>query len=63
MRDDIIRQLALQEPFVITTGFDRENLFFQVEHPADKNDFMLDYVKSKNVARYEALIARLGLRK
>ncbi len=24
---------------------------------------MLDYVKSKNVARYEALIARLGLRK
>ena len=45
VRDDIIRQLALQEPFVITTGFDRENLFFQVEHPADKNDFMLDYVK------------------
>lgn len=24
---------------------------------------MLDYVKSKNVARYESLIARLGLRK
>lgn len=51
VRDDIIRQLALKEPFVITTGFDRENLFFQVEHPADKNDFMLDYVKrNKNVS-------------
>lgn len=27
VRDDIISQLALREPFTLTTGFDRENLF------------------------------------
>ena len=45
VRDDINSKLALCDPFVITTGFDRENLFFQVEHPADKNEFMTEYVK------------------
>lgn len=44
VRDDIIRQLGLESPFSVTTGFDRENLFFQVEHPADKTKFLLDYV-------------------
>jgi len=45
VRDDIILQLGLNSPFTITTGFDRENLFFQVEHPADKTQFLLDYIK------------------
>lgn len=45
VRDDIVRQLCLDDPFVLTTGFDRENLFFQVEHPADKSRFLLDYVR------------------
>lgn len=45
VRDDIARLLDLQSPFVLTTGFDRENLFFHVEHPADKNAFLLDYIK------------------
>ncbi|NLD06166.1 MAG: RecQ family ATP-dependent DNA helicase, partial [Synergistaceae bacterium] len=45
VRDDIIRQLELKSPFSITTGFDRENLFFQVEHPGDKTKYLLDYVK------------------
>lgn len=30
VRDDIIDILKLQDPFVTTTGFDRENLFFSV---------------------------------
>ncbi len=34
--DDIVRILGLQEPYVITTGFDRKNLYFAVEEPRDK---------------------------
>ena len=45
VREDIARQLGLISPFTLTTGFDRENLFFQVEHPVDKDAFLLDYVK------------------
>ena len=45
VRDDIISQLALHEPFTLTTGFDRENLFFHVEHPADKNAALIQYVR------------------
>ena len=44
VRDDIVVKLNLKNPFVLTTGFDRENLFFQVEHPQDKMGFLLDYV-------------------
>ena len=43
--NDIVRMLGLTSPFVLTTGFDRANLFFQVEHPKDKNRFLLEYVK------------------
>ena len=45
VRDDIARKLDLREPFVLTTGFNRENLFFQVERPKDKLEFLLTYVK------------------
>lgn len=45
VRDDIIRQLELRDPFTLTTGFDRENLFFHVEHPADKSSAMTAYIK------------------
>ena len=34
--DDIIRILGLQQPFCLTTGFDRTNLFFGVQQPRDK---------------------------
>lgn len=33
---DIISLLALQKPFVMTTGFDRKNLYFEVQKPVDK---------------------------
>lgn len=36
VRDDIIRLLKLQNPYSITTGFDRQNLYFEVLHPRDK---------------------------
>ena len=46
VRDDIVLKLELNDPFVLTTGFDRENLFFRVEHPRDKMAFLLDYAKN-----------------
>lgn len=36
VRRDILKCLALQDPFVITGSFDRPNLFFEVEKPAQK---------------------------
>ena len=36
VKDDIISLLELQKPFVITTGFDRKNLYFEVQKPVDK---------------------------
>lgn len=36
VRDDISCILGLNDPFVITTGFDRSNLYFGVMRPSDK---------------------------
>lgn len=38
VKADIISALELKDPFVLTTGFDRSNLYFSVEHPKDKFD-------------------------
>ena len=36
VRSDIITHLHLREPFVLTTGFDRPNLYFEVQKTNDK---------------------------
>ena len=36
VKADIIKMLELRDPFTITTGFDRKNLYFGVSHPHDK---------------------------
>lgn len=36
VKEDIIRLLELQNPFTLTTGFDRKNLYFAVLKPKDK---------------------------
>ncbi|MFT3952206.1 MAG: DNA helicase RecQ [Oscillospiraceae bacterium] len=36
VRADIVRMLGLNEPFTVTTGFDRPNLYFGVRKPRDK---------------------------
>ncbi len=36
VRDDILRILRLDDPLVVTTGFDRPNLFFSVMKPKEK---------------------------
>lgn len=38
VRDDIIKILQLEEPFSITTGFNRKNLYFAVIQPTRKYD-------------------------
>ena len=40
VREDIIANLKLKEPYVKVTGFDRENLTFKVEKPSDKMKFV-----------------------
>lgn len=44
VREDIICSLGLTNPYFLVTGFDRENLFFQVEKPQSKDRFILDYL-------------------
>ena len=36
VKEDICNILRLRNPFTITTGFDRKNLYFGVRHPKDK---------------------------
>ncbi|MCM1024442.1 MAG: DNA helicase RecQ [Prevotella sp.] len=36
VREDIVKMLRLNDPFVLTTGFDRKNLYFGVLRPSDK---------------------------
>ncbi|HZJ83149.1 MAG TPA: RecQ family ATP-dependent DNA helicase, partial [Clostridia bacterium] len=36
VKEDIIKILELNNPFVMTTGFNRENLYFEVQKPRDK---------------------------
>ena len=45
VREDIICSLGLSDPYFLVTGFDRENLFFQVDKPQNKERFILDYIE------------------
>ena len=45
VRDDIIDLLKLQDPLVATTGFDRPNLYFEVQSPKDKYAAVKSYIE------------------
>lgn len=45
VREDILRILKLKDPRVMTTGFDRKNLFFQTEKPKNKFQTLLHYLE------------------
>lgn len=47
VKEDIERILKLQNPYVVTTGFDRPNLSFKVIHPKNKDTQLLSIVKDK----------------
>lgn len=44
VKEDIIRHLGLADPFVHTTGLDRENLNFEVVKPRDKATYLLQFL-------------------
>lgn len=44
VRDDICLILRLNNPLVVTTGFDRKNLYFEVQKPNDKFTALLDII-------------------
>ena len=45
VREDILALLNLQDPVCLTTGFDRKNLKFMVQHPQDKFKTVLRYLE------------------
>lgn len=45
VRDDIIENLELEDPFVKVTGFDRKNLLFLVEKPKKKINYLKDFIR------------------
>lgn len=45
VREDILRLLKLQRPFELTTGFDRDNLYFEVQKPKDRLATVLRLVR------------------
>lgn len=47
VREDIINNLALKDPFVKVTGFDRPNLKFIVRKPKDKLRFLKAYLEDR----------------
>ena len=45
VKDDIENLLKLSNPFILTTGFNRENLHFSVETPKNKANYILDFLQ------------------
>ena len=46
VKDDIVRILSLQDPKILVTGYDRENLYFGVRWSKDKEAHLLDYLQN-----------------
>ena len=47
VREDIVRALGLRQSFVLTTGFDRPNLYFSVERPTSKPAALLRHLAAR----------------
>ncbi|MDR2403455.1 MAG: DNA helicase RecQ [Spirochaetaceae bacterium] len=45
VREDIIAMLRLESPFTLITGFNRTNLYFEVQKPKDKLIALLRYLR------------------
>lgn len=51
VKNDIVNLLHLENPYCLTTGFDRKNLTFSVENSNDKFEFIVNYLSEhKNEA-------------
>lgn len=73
VKDDIVCALRLHDPKVLVTGFDRPNLYFQVERTRRKDDFVIQYLRDhpgesgiiycatrKNVDKLQELLTEYG---
>nr|WP_326185041.1 DNA helicase RecQ [uncultured Oscillibacter sp.] len=47
VKEDIESLLKLEDPLRVTTGFDRENLYFEVQQPDSKKAALLELVKGR----------------
>ena len=47
VQEDIVRLLGLREPVRATTGFDRPNLYFEVQQPAGKDSALLNLLRGR----------------
>ncbi|MCL2843927.1 MAG: DNA helicase RecQ [Chitinivibrionia bacterium] len=45
VKEDIAKILDLRDPFIMTTGFNRENLYFDVKNPKNKYEELVKYLK------------------
>lgn len=45
VKADIVKILGLNDPFSLTTGFDRQNLYFEVRKPRDKDEELLSILR------------------
>ncbi len=75
VRTDIVCTLGLNNPYEVVTGFDRENLFFQVDKQQNKDRYLLEFMRNhegesgiiycatrKNVEKLYELLLRNGFR-
>lgn len=46
VKNDISCVLKLNDPRIVVTGFDRENLYFEVETIKKKDDYVLEYIRN-----------------
>jgi ATP-dependent DNA helicase RecQ len=47
VKEDIRRILGLEDPLIRTTGFDRKNLYFEVQRPHDKFEALLACLRAR----------------
>lgn len=45
VREDIVRILSMKDPCIVSTGYDRANLFYSVQTPKDKYEFVSNYLR------------------
>ena len=50
VREDIRKFLALRDPLCVNTGFDRPNLYFEVQKPKDKKTALLECLSKRKEA-------------
>jgi ATP-dependent DNA helicase RecQ len=50
VREDIRKLLALRDPLSVNTGFDRPNLYFEVQKPKDKKTALLECLNKRKEA-------------